>query len=158
MSDRITPFLWFDDNLEEALELYRSVFPNSSVTGITRYPEGSRGPESGLISATWELEGQRFMGMNAGPAFRFTEAISFYVRADTQEEIDRLWSALTADGGEPGQCGWLKDRFGLSWQIAPDRLQELLTDPDPARASRAMQAMLQMSKLDIAALEAAARG
>jgi predicted 3-demethylubiquinone-9 3-methyltransferase (glyoxalase superfamily) len=110
------------------------------------------------MGATWELEGQRFMGINAGPMFPFTEAFSLYVNADTQEEIDRLWTALTADGGEESRCGWLKDRFGLSWQIVPSRLNELLTDPDPGISSRTMQAMLQMGKLDIAALEAAARG
>ena len=154
----ITPFLWFDDNLEEALEFYRSVFPASTVTDVRRYPEGAPGTSGKFMGATWELEGQRFMGINAGPMFSFTEAISFYVRADTQEEIDRLWTELLADGGEPSQCGWLKDRFGLSWQIVPSRLNELLTDPDPEVAGRTMQAMLQMGKLDIAALESAARG
>jgi predicted 3-demethylubiquinone-9 3-methyltransferase (glyoxalase superfamily) len=158
MSDKITPFLWFDDNLEEALEFYRSVFPDSTVTDVSRYPEGAPGMSGRFMGATWELEGQRFMGINAGPMFRFTEAISFYVRADTQEEIDRLWTELLADGGEPSRCGWLKDRFGLSWQIVPSRLNELLTDPDPGVSGRTMEAMLQMGKLDIAALESAARG
>jgi predicted 3-demethylubiquinone-9 3-methyltransferase (glyoxalase superfamily) len=158
MPGRITPFLWFDDNLEDALELYQRVFPNSTVSEVSRYPEGSPYPAGTVMGATWELDGQSFMGINAGPAFHFTEAISFFVQADTQEDIDRLWSALLADGGEPGQCGWLKDRFGLSWQIVPPRLTELLTDPDRERAGRAMQAMLGMSKLDIAALEAAADG
>jgi predicted 3-demethylubiquinone-9 3-methyltransferase (glyoxalase superfamily) len=158
MPARITPFLWFDDNLEDALQFYRSVFPNSTVSELSRYPEGSPLPAGTVMGATFELEGQRFMAINAGPVYSFTEAISFFVSAETQEEIDRLWSALTADGGEPGQCGWLKDRFGLSWQIVPPRLTELLADPDPARAGRTMQAMLGMGKLDIAALEAAAAG
>jgi predicted 3-demethylubiquinone-9 3-methyltransferase (glyoxalase superfamily) len=158
MSAKITPFLWFDDNLEEALDFYQGVFPNSTVSDVSRYPEGAPGTSGKFMGATWELEGQRFMGINAGPAFSFTEAISLYVNADTQEEIDRLWAALIADGGEPSQCGWLKDKFGLSWQIVPARLTELLTDSDPGVASRTMQAMLQMTKLDIAALETAARG
>jgi predicted 3-demethylubiquinone-9 3-methyltransferase (glyoxalase superfamily) len=158
MPAKITPFLWFDDNLEEALELYQRVFPDSTVSEVSRYPEGAPLPAGTIMGATWELEGQRFMGMNAGPAFRFTEAVSFYVNAETQEEIDRLWDALTADGGEPGQCGWLKDRFGLSWQIVPPQLNRLLADPDPQVGSRVMQRMLQMQKLDIAALEGAARG
>src|SRR3954469_8433952 len=158
MSEKITPFLWFDDNLEEALEFYRSVFPNSTVTDVSRYPEGAPGTSGKFMGATWELEGQRFMGINAGPQFRFTEAVSFYVNADTQDEIDRLWTALTADGGEESQCGWLKDRFGLSWQIVPARLTELLTDPDPGISSPTMQAMLQMRKFDTAGLEAPPRG
>ena len=154
----ITPFLWFDDNLEEALEFYRDVFPEMQVSELSRYPAGSPFPEGTVMGATFDLQGQRFMAINAGPAFRFTEAISFFVAAETQQEIDRLWSALTRGGGEPGQCGWLKDRFGLSWQIVPPRLTELLADPDPERAGRAMQAMLGMTNLDIAELEAAAAG
>lgn len=154
----ITPFLWFDDDLEDAIAFYRDIFPNSTVGEVSRYPEGSPLPAGTVLGATFELEGQRFMGINGGPEFPFTEAFSLYVEVETQEEIDRLWSALTADGGEPSQCGWLKDRFGLSWQIVPSRLPELLTDRDPGRAGRAMQAMLKMSKLDLAALEAAAAG
>ncbi|BDZ47248.1 VOC family protein [Naasia aerilata] len=158
MAPTITPFLWFDDDLEDAIAFYRDIFPNSTVGEVSRYPEGSPLPAGTVLGATFELEGQRFMGINGGPEFPFTEAFSLYVEVETQDEIDRLWTALTADGGEPSQCGWLKDRFGLSWQIVPSRLPELLTDPDPERASRAMQAMLKMTKLDLAALEAAADG
>lgn len=155
---KITPFLWFDQDAEAAMELYCSLFEDARVLSITRYPEGSPFPAGTVITANFELAGQEFVALNGGPAHHFTEAVSFSVRADTQEEIDRLWDSLTADGGEPGQCGWLKDRFGLSWQIVPPILTELLSDPDPGRAGRAMQAMLQMTKLDIAALHAAADG
>jgi predicted 3-demethylubiquinone-9 3-methyltransferase (glyoxalase superfamily) len=158
MTSKITPFLWFDDNLEEALEFYRRIFPDSTVGELSRYPEGSPLPAGTVLGATFELGGQRFMAINGGPMFPFTEAFSLYVEVETQLDIERLWSALIADGGEPGRCGWLKDRFGLSWQVVPSRLPQLLGAPDPERASRAMQAMLGMGKLDIAALEAAADG
>ena len=146
MTQRITPFLWFDDNAEEAMSFYTSLFPNSSYRMVN--PMGG----------TFILDGQEFQVLNGGPMFKFTEAISLFVRADTQDEIDRLWDALTADGGEPSRCGWLKDRYGLSWQIVPPILGELLGDPDPAVAERVMQAMLTMNKLDISALEAARDG
>ncbi len=154
----ITPFLWFDDNLDDALRSYSEVFPDLVVHEVTRYPAGAPGPEGAVMTATFEIAGQRLMGLNGGPHFHFTEAISLFVSVDTQDEIDRLWSALTADGGQGGQCGWLKDRFGLSWQIVPTTLGEVLGSPDPAGAGRAMQAMLQMRKLDIAALRAAHDG
>jgi predicted 3-demethylubiquinone-9 3-methyltransferase (glyoxalase superfamily) len=150
---KIKPCLWFDTQTEEAIAFYTSLFGDSAVGDVMR--AGDDGP---VISATFRLAGQEFMALNGGPAFNFTEAISLMVRCEDQAEVDRLWDALTADGGEESRCGWLKDRFGLSWQIIPDRLMELLSDPDPARAQRATQAMLQMQKIDVAALEAAAAG
>ena len=145
---KITPFLWFDQDAEEAMSLYCSLFEDAKVHSVTRYPEGSPLPAGTVITARFELAGQEFIALNGGPTYHFTEAVSFSVRAETQEEIDRLWDALTADGGEPGRCGWLKDRFGLSWQIVPPVLTQLLSDPDPATAGRVMQAMLAMSKLE----------
>jgi predicted 3-demethylubiquinone-9 3-methyltransferase (glyoxalase superfamily) len=153
---KISPFLWFDGQAEEAANFYVSVFENSRITNVSRYAEGGSAPDGSAMSVTFELEGLEFQALNAGPQFTFTEAISFFVQAETQDEIDRLWDALTSDGGEPGRCGWLKDRFGLSWQIIPPALGRLLSDPDPARAGRAMQAMMSMGKIDIAGLEAAA--
>lgn len=140
---RITPFLWFDGTAEEAMNFYVSVFPNSRVLSVSP------------MTVSFELEGQRFYGLNGGPAFRFTEAVSFFVDCETQEEVDTYWSKLTAGGGQPGQCGWLKDRFGLSWQIIPRALGRLLGDQDRAKAGRVMQAMLTMDKIDIAGLERA---
>jgi len=153
----ISPFLWFDDQAEEAAEFYVSVFPNSRILGVSRYGEGAPRPAGTAMSVTFVLDGLELQALNGGPEFHFTEAISFFVKAETQDEIDRLWARLT-EGGEPGRCGWLKDRYGLSWQIVPPVLFELLGDPDPAASSRAMQAMLGMSKLDIAALRAARDG
>jgi predicted 3-demethylubiquinone-9 3-methyltransferase (glyoxalase superfamily) len=153
MRQKITPFLWFSDNAEEAANFYVSVFPNSKLTDVARMGEG--GP---ALTVAFTLDGEDFVGLNGGPIHPFTEAISFVIDCETQEEVDYYWKSLTADGGQPGDCGWLKDRFGLSWQVVPRRLPELLTDPDPARAQRAMQAMMQMHKIDIAALEAAANG
>jgi predicted 3-demethylubiquinone-9 3-methyltransferase (glyoxalase superfamily) len=153
---KISPFLWFDSQAEEAANFYVSVFENSRITNVSRYAEGGPAPAGSAMSVTFELEGLEFQALNAGPQFTFTEAISFFVQAETQDEIDRLWDALTRDGGEPSRCGWLKDRFGLSWQIIPPILGQLLSDPDPARAGRAMQAMMAMGKIDIAGLEAAA--
>ena len=153
---RITPFLWFDDQAEQAAQFYVSLFPDSRILEVVRYGDDAPGQAAGVSSVSFVLQGLEFLALNGGPLFPFTEAISLYTTADTQEEIDRLWNALIADGGEPSQCGWLKDRWGLSWQIVPKRLSELLGDPDPARAHRALQAMLAMGKLDIAALEAAA--
>jgi len=152
---KISPFLWFDSEAEEAANFYVSLFDDSAITDISRYPEGSPGPAGQVMSVNFRLAGQEFMALNAGPESRFTEAISLFVHCKDQNEVDRLWSKLT-DGGEESQCGWLKDRWGLSWQIIPDRLGELLGDPDPGRSQRAMQAMLQMQKIDIQALEDAA--
>ena len=149
----ITPFLWFVDNAEEAANYYVSVFPNSKISDIARMGEG--GP---ALTVAFTLDGQDFVGLNGGPVHAFTEAVSFVIDCETQADVDRYWETLTADGGQPGDCGWLKDRFSLSWQVVPRRLPELLTDPDPARAQRAMQAMMQMHKIDIGALEAAANG
>jgi predicted 3-demethylubiquinone-9 3-methyltransferase (glyoxalase superfamily) len=150
---KITPFLWFDNNVEEAMDFYVSLFDDAKVIHVTRDGEG--GP---VRWANFELAGQEFMALNGGPQYRFTEATSLFVNCDDQAEVDRLWDRLTADGGEPSQCGWLKDRFGLSWQIIPTRLGELLGDPDPERAGRVMQAMLGMQKIEFAGLEAAHAG
>lgn len=152
---KISPFLWFDDQAEEAANLYVSLFEDSEITDIARYPEGTPGPAGKVMTVNFRLEGQEYTALNGGPQFSFTEAISFVVHCKDQDEVDRFWSQLT-EGGEESQCGWLKDRFGLSWQIVPDRLGELLGDPDPARSQAAMQAMLQMSKIEIKTLEDAA--
>jgi predicted 3-demethylubiquinone-9 3-methyltransferase (glyoxalase superfamily) len=152
---KISPFLWFDNQAEEAAEFYVSIFDNSSVTNVSRYSEGAPVAAGTAMGVSFVLDGVEFQALNAGPAFTFSEAISFFINAETQEEIDYLWDALTADGGEPGRCGWLKDRFGLSWQVVPSVLGKLLSDPDPEAAGRVMQAMLGMGKLDIAALQAA---
>ena len=146
---KITPFLWFDTQAEEAMNFYISIFKHSKVLGVT---PGSNGIAS---SVSFELEGQEFIGLNAGPQFKFNEAISFFVDCETQQEVDELWAKLTANGGEESMCGWLKDKYGLSWQIIPKGLGEMLNDPDPARAQRVMQAMLQMNKIDLAGLEQA---
>jgi predicted 3-demethylubiquinone-9 3-methyltransferase (glyoxalase superfamily) len=153
---KITPFLWFDSKAEEAATVYVSLFDDAEITGISRSPEGAPGPTDEVMTVSFRLAGQEFTALNGGPQFSFTEAVSFAVACEDQEEVDRLWDALIEGGGEPSQCGWLKDRFGLSWQIVPTRLYELLDDPDPARAQRAMQAMLQMGKIEIKGLEDAA--
>lgn len=150
---KITPFLWFDDNAEEAVNFYVSVFKNSKVGTMTR-----RGDSGAVTMATFQLEGQEFMALNGGPHFKFTEAISLFVNCETQEEVDLLWERLIADGGQESQCGWLKDKFGLSWQIIPSSLGRMLHDEDPARAGRVMQAMLQMRKIDIRGLKQAYEG
>ncbi len=147
----ITPFLWFDTQAEEAMQFYTSIFPRSKVVSVHR--NGDQ-----VMSVTWELEGQRFMGLNAGPHFTFNEAVSFFVSCETQQEVDELWAALMAGGGTPSRCGWLKDRFGLSWQVIPTALPRLLGDPDRAKAGRAMQAMMTMQKIDAAALQRAFDG
>jgi predicted 3-demethylubiquinone-9 3-methyltransferase (glyoxalase superfamily) len=147
----ISPFLWFDTQAEEAMQFYTSIFPRAKVIAVQR--NGDQ-----VMSVTWELEGQRFMGLNAGPHFTFNEAVSFFVSCDTQQEVDDLWDRLMAGGGTPSRCGWLKDRFGLSWQIIPTALPRLLGDPDRTKAGRAMQAMLQMQKIDAAALQRAFDG
>ncbi len=151
---KITPFLWFNGQAEEAANLYTSIFKNSKVVSVTRYGEAGPGPKGSVMSVTFQLEGQQFMGLNAGPQFSFTPAISFYVNCQTQKEVDDLWEKLSA-GGEKGRCGWLKDKFGLSWQIIPAALGELLGNKDPEKSERAMQAMLQMDKIDISKLQQA---
>ncbi len=152
---KITPYLWFDNNAEAAINFYTSVFRNAKIVNVSRYPDEMPGMGGQVMTGTIELEGQQFMVLNGGPQFKFTEAVSFFVHCETQAEVDDLWTKLTADGGEEGQCGWLKDKFGLSWQIIPKLLGELLGDPNPAKAQAAMQAMLQMQKIDSAALQAA---
>ena len=155
---KITTFLWFDDDAEEAMKFYTSIFKNSKILSTSRYPEGSPGKEGTVMTGTFQLEGQEFMALNAGPEFKFTEAISLFVNCETQQEVDDLWAKLTANGGEESQCGWLKDKFGLSWQIIPKQLGEMLGDKDPAKAKRALDAMLQMRKIDIKAIERARDG
>jgi predicted 3-demethylubiquinone-9 3-methyltransferase (glyoxalase superfamily) len=150
----ITPSLWFDHDLEEAAAFYTSIFPNSTVEGFERYTDAGPGTPGEVLSGTFVLDGTRFIGINGGPQFPFTEAVSFTVHCRDQNEVDHYWNRLL-DGGAESQCGWLKDRFGLSWQIVPDRLKELLADPDPARAAAATTAMLGMRKIVIADLEAA---
>jgi predicted 3-demethylubiquinone-9 3-methyltransferase (glyoxalase superfamily) len=155
VDDKITPCLWFDTEGEEAAEFYTSVFPNSRIVEVTRY--GSAGPraEGTVMTVSFELDGREFLALNGGPDFTFSEAVSFQVHCETQEELDDFWSRLS-DGGEEGPCGWLKDRYGLSWQIVPKVLTELLSDPDQERAQRVMSAMLTMRKIEIDELERAA--
>jgi predicted 3-demethylubiquinone-9 3-methyltransferase (glyoxalase superfamily) len=153
----IVPCLWFDTEGEAAAELYTSVFPNSKILDIAHYGEAGPRPAGTVMTVSFELNGQEFLALNGGPEFTFSEAVSFQVMCEDQDEVDLFWSKL-GEGGEHGPCGWLKDRFGLSWQIVPTRLGELLGDPDPARAQRAMTAMLGMKKLEIAELEQAADG
>jgi predicted 3-demethylubiquinone-9 3-methyltransferase (glyoxalase superfamily) len=152
----ITPSLWFDNNLEEAARFYTSVFPNSSIEQLNRYTEAGPGTPGDVVSGMFVLDGNRFVGINGGPSFAFSEAVSFMVNCKDQDEVDHYWGRLV-DGGEESQCGWLKDRFGLSWQIVPDRLFELVNDADPARATAATKAMLGMRKIVIAELEDAVR-
>jgi predicted 3-demethylubiquinone-9 3-methyltransferase (glyoxalase superfamily) len=154
-----TPFpcLWFDGKAEEAANFYTSLLPDSTVDEVWRSPADTpSGPAGMVLTVDFTLKGQRFQGLNGGPEFSFNEAVSFVIECEDQTEVDRLWDAFTADGGEPGPCGWLKDRFGLSWQIVPRRLNELVGDPDPERARRAMEAMLAMGKIDVAELQRAA--
>ena len=155
---RITANLWFDDNGKEAAEYYVSVFPNSEITDVTHYGEAGPGVPGSVLTVTFVLDGTPFTIINGGPQFTFDEAVSFEISCADQAEVDYYWDTLTGDGGEESQCGWLKDRFGLSWQVVPEGWEALFNDADPARANRAMQAMLGMQKLDIAALEAAADG
>ena len=148
----ITPFLWFDNNLEEAIDFYSSIFPDAKVHGMTRNPDGS------LFLADFELAGQPVKGLNGGPMFTFTEAISLFVECEDQAEVDRYWDALLADGGEPSQCGWLKDKYGLSWQIVPKQLLHLMNTSNAEQGERVMKAVMGMVKLDVAELEAAYKG
>jgi predicted 3-demethylubiquinone-9 3-methyltransferase (glyoxalase superfamily) len=154
---KITPFLWFDGSAEEAMKFYASIFKNSKIGTVSRYGDAGPGPKGSVMSGTFELEGQKFMALNGGPMFKFTPAISFFVNCETQQEVDELWEKLSA-GGEKSRCGWLKDKFGVSWQIIPSVLGELLGDKDPEKSKRVMQAMLQMDKIDIAGLKQAYAG
>ena len=151
---KITPFLWFDGKAEEAMNFYSSIFKNSKIGRITRYGDAGPGPKGAVMSGTFQLDGQEFMALNGGPQFKFTEAISFFVNCETQEEVDELWEKLS-DGGQKSRCGWLKDKYGLSWQIIPSALGEMLGDKDPEKSRWVMKAMLQMDKIDIKGLEQA---
>ena len=153
---KIMPCLWFDDGIEDAVNFYVSVFHDAKVTSMSRYGDAGPLPKGKVMAATFEIEGQQFMALNGGPQFPFTEAVSFFVKCESQGEVDHYWNKLTADGGAESQCGWLKDRFGLSWQIVPSALTRYLSDKDAAKANRVMQAMLKMHKIDIAALDRAA--
>ena len=153
---KITTFLWFDQQAEEAANFYVSLFQDSKILTVSRYGDAGPGPKGSAMVVEFQLAGTKYQALNGGPHFKFTEAISLMVHADSQQEVDMLWSKLTADGGRESQCGWLKDRFGLSWQIVPTRFLELMKDPDPQRTRRVMQAMLKMKKFDIARLEEAA--
>ena len=152
---KITPCLWFDTEGEDAAELYTSLFENSKILDVSRYGEGGPGPEGQAMTVTFELEGQQFLALNGGPTHKFNEAVSFMVSCEGQEEVDKFWNALTEGGGEESRCGWLKDRFGLSWQIVPTALPRMLQDPDPEKSRKAMDAMMQMGKIEIEALERA---
>lgn len=162
MPAQITPNLWYDSEAEEAANLYVSIFPNSRILSIQTYPEGIEDttgkPAGSVMTVAFELNGQPFIALNGGSTFKFTEAVSFIYTCENQEEVDAYWNKLTADGGEESYCGWLKDKYGLSWQIIPKQLEELSNHPDPQVAQRVVQAMLQMRKIDIAKLEAAAQG
>ena len=153
---RITPFLWFNNQAEEAVKFYTSIFKNSKTFAVTRYPKGTPGPAGSVMTVKFQLDGQGFIALNGGPIFKFTEAVSFVVNCRTQREIDYYWKKLSA-GAKEVQCGWLKDKFGLSWQIVPTILSELVTDKDPAKAERVMRALLKMVKLDIKKLKQAAK-
>jgi predicted 3-demethylubiquinone-9 3-methyltransferase (glyoxalase superfamily) len=153
----ITPFLWFDSQAEEAANYYVSVFDDGEITGISRYPENTPGQAGSVMTVSFVLKGQEFTALNGGPEFDFTPAVSLYVHCKDQDEVDRYWDALV-EKGRSQSCGWVTDKFGVTWQIVPDRLEELLSDPDPDRANRAMQAMLKMDKIEIKALEDAANG
>jgi predicted 3-demethylubiquinone-9 3-methyltransferase (glyoxalase superfamily) len=158
MAQKIVPNLWFDTQAEEAAQYYIDVFGEGRVISVARYPQEAPGPAGEVMTVEFEVAGMRMVGINGGPQFPFTEAVSLQVNCADQAEVDRLWDRLVGDGGEESQCGWLKDRYGFSWQIVPEGMDEMFSDPDPARAQRAMQAMLGMRKLDVAALRAAADG
>jgi predicted 3-demethylubiquinone-9 3-methyltransferase (glyoxalase superfamily) len=152
---KITTYLWFDNNAEEAMRFYVSIFKNSKILDVVCYGDAGPGPKGTVMCGTFQLEGQQFIALNGGPHFKFTEAISLFVSCENQEEVDDLWKKLTAGGGSPSQCGWLKDKFGLSWQIVPTALLEMLADEDAAKSKRVMQAMLRMIKIDINGLKQA---
>jgi predicted 3-demethylubiquinone-9 3-methyltransferase (glyoxalase superfamily) len=156
MSQKIVPNLWFDTEAEEAAEFYCSIFKNARITGKTHYPESAPREAGMVMTVEWELDGERFVGINGGPEFKFDEAVSFEIKCADQDEVDYYWEKLTADGGSESQCGWCKDRFGVSWQVVPEGMEEVFDDADPKRAERAMKAMLDMKKLDVAALREAA--
>jgi predicted 3-demethylubiquinone-9 3-methyltransferase (glyoxalase superfamily) len=158
MQQKITPNLWFDTEAEEAADFYTSVFKDSRIVTKTHYTEGAPREAGMVMTVEWELNGQRFVGINGGPQFKFDEAVSFQINCEDQDEVDYYWEKLIEGGGSEGQCGWLKDKFGLSWQVVPTGMEEVFADPDPERAERAMKAMLQMSKLDVAELRRAADG
>lgn len=155
---KITPCLWFDGQAEEAAQFYTSLFDDSRITDVQRYGKAGPGEEGTAMLVTFELAGQQYTGLNGGPEFNFTEAVSLSVDCASQEEVDRLWARLTEDGGQEGPCGWLKDKYGLSWQIVPRRLMELIKDPDEEKSGRVIQAMLGMKKIDVRALEDAYEG
>ncbi len=154
---KISPFLWFDNQAEEAANFYTSFFANSKVLDVSRYGKAGPGEEGTVMTVSFQLDGQEFIALNGGPEFKFTEAISFLVNCETQEEVDELWERLS-EGGEQGPCGWLKDKYGLSWQVVPTALSELLGDPDPEKSQRVMKAMMQMSKIEIEPLRQAYEG
>jgi len=151
---KIVPFLWFDGQADEAVHFYTSIFKNSKVSNVTRYGDAGPGPKGSIMSATFELEGQQFYALNGGPMFKFSPAISFFVKCETQAEVDDFWTRLSA-GGHTNQCGWLQDKFGVSWQVVPTVLGEMLQDKDPAKANGVMKAMMKMTKLDIGLLKEA---
>jgi predicted 3-demethylubiquinone-9 3-methyltransferase (glyoxalase superfamily) len=153
----ITPFLWFDSEAEEAANFYVSLFPNSKIEGVTRYGEASPGEPGSVMTVDFELNGQPFVALNGGPEFQFTEAISFLVHCETQEEVDNFWEKFS-EGGEKGPCGWLRDRYGVSWQVVPTLLEELIRDPDPEKSQRVMKAMMEMGKIEIEPLRRAYEG
>ena len=155
MSQKITPFLWYTDQAEEAAKFYTSIFKNSKIKTVARYGDAGPGPKGSVMTIAFEIEGQEFIALNGGPQFKFTPAVSFVINCDTQEEVDGFWDKLSA-GGKTDRCGWLTDKFGLSWQVVPRALVELIRDPDPARSKRVMEAMLQMTKIDIPTLKKAA--
>jgi len=155
---KITTFLWYDDDAEEAAKFYCSIFADSKILNVKRWGSEGPAPKGSVMTVTFQLAGQEFIALNGGPTFHFNEAVSLFVNCDSQREIDELWTKLQSGGGEPSQCGWLKDRFGLSWQIATDSLVDMLADEDPARAARVTAAMMQMGKLDIAKLKRAYDG
>ena len=154
---KITPFLWFDGKAEEAMNFYVSLFKNSRAGNVTRYGDAGPGPKGSVMSATFQLEGQDFYALNGGPQYKFTPAVSLFITCETQEEVDMFWEKLS-EGGRKDRCGWLQDRYGLSWQVIPSALGRMLGDEDPAKANRVMQAMMQMDKIDVAALQQAYDG
>jgi predicted 3-demethylubiquinone-9 3-methyltransferase (glyoxalase superfamily) len=155
---KISPFLWFDNQAEEAARFYVSIFKNSKIGKVTYYGDTGPGPKGAVMTVEFQLEGQDFVALNGGPQFKFTEAVSFTVNCSSQEEVDYSWEKLSADGGQTGPCGWLKDKFGLSWQVTPRVLVEMLQDQDPAKAQRVMSTMMEMEKIDIASLKRAYDG